>query len=182
MWPPHEELAPTDTTNATPSAARSCTSSSPAKPPPPPQPTMASPPHPIMTPPHLYAQIAIPLGKNDRRPVEMATIYRFCALDSKIGGETKRSARGRCTERKERDRGRTARGERRCRSGLIRYSSATGKPKTSSVAGWPKRPIFGLWLAEEARLRPSSRTLRPGLTEDVSSGFRRPKRSTSANR
>ena len=56
-----------------------------------------------MTPPHLYAQIAIPLGKNDRRPVEMATIYRFCALDLKIGGETKRSARG-AMYREERER------------------------------------------------------------------------------
>ena len=46
----------------------------------------------MVSPPHT--QISIPLEKNYRRLVEMATIYHLCGLDLKMAGEMKRSVRG----------------------------------------------------------------------------------------
>jgi hypothetical protein len=161
VWPPHEELAPTSNTNATPSAA---TSSCPAKPPPPPQPTMVSPPHTTMTTTHLYTQIAIPLEKNYRRLVEMATIYRFCGLDLKMAGEMKRSVRGgdfwlETRERKLEER--KNRGEKEERLGQAYPAfSAYGKPKMSSVGARPK-----------TALRSTCRSLRPTGSRNGIFGF-----------
>ena len=123
--------------------------------PPPPQPTMVSPPH---------TQIAIPLEKNYRRLVEMATIYRLCGFDLKMAGEMKRSVRGgdfwlETRERKLEER--KNRGEKEERLGQAYPAfSAYGKPKRSSVGARPKTALRST-ARRQPTLRPTSLSLRP---------------------